>query len=89
MVETVNELGFELMEHKPNSPDLVPSDFHMFGPMKEAVRGNRFSSDEEVIGAVENWLKTQPENFFFSDGIKKLVKHWIRCVEVEGNYVEK
>jgi hypothetical protein len=27
--------------------------------MKEAVRGRRFSSDEEVIGAVQNWLKTQ------------------------------
>jgi hypothetical protein len=33
----------------------------MFGPMKEALR---FSSDEEVIGAVQNWLKTQPKNFF-------------------------
>jgi hypothetical protein len=24
-----------------------------------------------------------------SDGIKKLVKLWNRCVEVEGDYVEK
>jgi hypothetical protein len=31
----------------------------MFGPVKEALRGRRFSSDE-VIGAVQNWLKTQP-----------------------------
>jgi hypothetical protein len=30
----------------------------MFGPMKEALRGKRFSSDEEVIGAVKNWSKT-------------------------------
>jgi hypothetical protein len=42
----------------------------MFGPMKEALRGRRFSSDEEIIGAVQNWLKTQPKNFF-PDGIKK------------------
>jgi len=34
-----------------------------------ALRG-RFSSDE-VIGAVQYWLKTEPENFF-SDGIKNL-----------------
>jgi hypothetical protein len=39
--------------------------------MKEAVRGRRFSSDEEVIGTVQNWLKTQPKNFFFHDGSKK------------------
>jgi len=60
-VETVNELGFELMEQPSYSPDLAPGNFHMFGPMKEARRG--FSSDEEGIGAVQNWLKTQPKNF--------------------------
>jgi hypothetical protein len=29
----------------------------MFGPMKEAVRGRRFSSNEEVTGMVQDWLK--------------------------------
>jgi hypothetical protein len=52
----------------------------MFGPMKEALRGRIFSSDEETIGAVPNFL---------SDGIKKLVKRWNRCVELEGDYIEK
>jgi hypothetical protein len=37
----------------------------MFGPMKEALRGRRFSSDEEVIGKMQNCLKTQPKSFFF------------------------
>jgi hypothetical protein len=32
--------------------------------MKEALRGRSFSSDEETIGAVQNWLKTQPKNLF-------------------------
>jgi hypothetical protein len=53
----------------------------MFGPMKEALRGKRFSSDEEVVGAVQ---KT-----FSSDGIKKSVTRLNRCVEVEGEYVKK
>jgi hypothetical protein len=60
----------------------------MFGPMKVALRRRRFSSDEEVIGAVQNWSKTQPKNFFFSGEIKKHVKRWNRCVEVEEDYVE-
>jgi histone-lysine N-methyltransferase SETMAR len=75
MVKTVNEIGFELMEHPPFIPDLALSDFHIFGPMKEALRG-RFSSDEEAIGAVQNWLKAQKKKF--SGGIKKLVKRWNR-----------
>jgi hypothetical protein len=61
----------------------------MFGPMREAVTGRVFSSDEEVSGAVQNCLKTQPKNIF-PDGIKKrIVKCWNPCAEVEGDYVEK
>jgi hypothetical protein len=37
-----------------------------------ALRGRRFSSDEQVIGAMQNWLKTQQKKKnFFPDGIKK------------------
>jgi hypothetical protein len=43
----------------------------MFTPMKESLRGRRFSSNEEVIGVVQNLLKTQKKkkkkNFY--DGI--------------------
>jgi hypothetical protein len=35
--------------------------------MKEALRGRRFSSDEEGIGTVQNWLKTQPKNVFLTE----------------------
>jgi hypothetical protein len=38
----------------------------MFGPIKKALGGRRFSSDEDVIGAVQNWLKTQPKTFFLT-----------------------
>jgi hypothetical protein len=57
--------------------------------MKEAPRGRRFSSDEELTGAEQNWLKRQQKTIF-SDGIKKdYVKRWNRRLEVEGSYIEK
>jgi hypothetical protein len=61
----------------------------MFGTMKEALRGRRFSSDKEFIGAVQNRLRTQLKKKLFSGGIKKLVKRWNRCVKVEEDYVVK
>jgi hypothetical protein len=35
----------------------------MFSSTEEAL-GGRFSSDEEVISAAQNWLKMPPKNFF-------------------------
>jgi hypothetical protein len=40
--------------------------------MKEALRGRKFSSVEEVTGDVENWLKTPRKNFFFLMELKNL-----------------
>jgi hypothetical protein len=31
-----------LVHLTPNGPDLSPSDFHIFAPIKEALRGRRF-----------------------------------------------
>jgi hypothetical protein len=62
--------GVILVPFTPKGSELAPRDFHIFCPMKEALRGRRFSSDEEVIGAAPNWLKTQPKSFY-SDRIKK------------------
>ena len=41
-------LIFECLPHPPYSPDLAPSDFHVFGPLKEAMGGKSFRSNEEV-----------------------------------------
>lgn len=87
-IQCIQDLGFELLEHPPYSPDLAPSDFHLFGPMKEHLRESKFSSDDEVVEAVREWLCTMPQ-IFFQDGITKLVKRWTKCIEVEGDYVEK
>jgi hypothetical protein len=39
------------------SRSLLPA-ISTFRSIKEALRGRKFSSDEEVIGSVKNWLKT-------------------------------
>jgi hypothetical protein len=40
------------------------SDFHLFGPLKEALTGHRFADHDEVKEAVHDWLRTQPKRFF-------------------------
>ena len=33
--------------------------FHIFGPLKDALRGTRFEDDESMIRAVRTWLREQ------------------------------
>ena len=64
------------------------SDFHLFGPMKEHLRGQKFADDDEVMEAVQSWLKATPKSFFLK-GIHKLVDRWTKYVAKQGDYVEK
>ena len=61
------------------SPDLAPSDFHLFGPLKEFTRGTKFESDDEVKSVVSNWLRHQSKDFY-GERIRKLVRRWGKCV---------
>jgi len=63
-VATIQDLSFECLPHPPYSPDLTPSDFHVFGPLKEAMGGKSFRSDEEVQQALQEWLCCQLKDFF-------------------------
>ena len=87
-VDTLQKLNFEILAHPPYSPYLAPSDYRLFGPLKEALSGRRFTSDQELKEAVHAWLAAQPKTFF-SEGIKKLVQRWKKCIEKQGDYVEK
>ena len=64
-------LGFHCLDHPPFSPDLTPSDHHLFPGLKKQLKGRHFSSDAEVIAAAETWLDGQPLEFFLS-GLQKL-----------------
>jgi len=64
-VATIQDLSFECLPHPPYLPDLAASDFHVFGPLKEAMEGKSFRSNEEVQLAVHEWLHSQPKDFFF------------------------
>jgi histone-lysine N-methyltransferase SETMAR len=85
--ESLQELKFKALDHPPYSADLIPSDFHLFGPLKEALRGCRFADDDEVKEAVHDWLCTQPKRFSY--GIRKLADCWTKCIEKQGDYEEK
>ena len=56
--------------------------------MKTAISGTHFQSDDDVIHAVDDCLNGQEKDFFKS-GIEAFKHHWEKCIDTEGDYVEK
>jgi len=81
-------LGFQCLDHPPYSPDLAPSDYHLFPGLKTQLKGHHFLSDAEVTAAAETWLDGQPSEFFFLSGLQKLEKWPMKCIQLCGEYVE-
>jgi histone-lysine N-methyltransferase SETMAR len=76
------------IEHLLHSPDLAPSDFHLFGLLKTHLGGRHFSDDEEVKTGGQKWLKQQAKDFYDA-GFDILVKRWDKCIDVGGGYIKK
>ena len=46
--DTISALGWELLPHPPYSPDLAPSDYHLFSSMSQALSQQHFNNYEDV-----------------------------------------
>jgi len=78
-------LGFQYLDHPSYSPDLAPSDYHLFPGLKNLLKVSHFSSEVEVIAAAETLLGGQLSEFFFSV-LQKLVQRTKKCIELRGEY---
>jgi len=84
----IRECGFELLSPLPYSPDLAPSDYHVFRFLKDSLRGQSFGCDEEVIYTINDWFELQDKQFFV-DGVNSLTHRREKRVVLEGDYIEK
>ena len=74
-MEHIANLGWTVLPHPPYSPDLAPSDFHLFGPMKDGLRRQRFPSNDPVVRAVKQWATSAGADFY-ECGMQALVHRW-------------
>jgi len=84
----LTNLHYELLKHPHYSPDLAPSDFCLFPKLKLFLAGQRFSSNQEAISAVEGYFADLTKNHY-RDGIMVLEHRCNKCISLKGDYVEK
>ncbi|UYV80290.1 SETMAR, partial [Cordylochernes scorpioides] len=59
---TIKDLGWELLPHPPYSPDLAPSDYHLFTSLGHALKKQEFSNSDIENGLLTVKIALSPGN---------------------------
>jgi hypothetical protein len=63
-------------ENPRYSPDLAPSDFHLFGKLKEQMTGNEFESTEDLLATIRRLT-----NAISREEFESVFQEWERRLE--------
>jgi len=56
--------------------------------LKKWLGGKRFANNEEVESAVDDYFE-ELDGFHYKQGIEAIEHCWEKCIELQGDYVEK
>jgi histone-lysine N-methyltransferase SETMAR len=84
----LEHFNWELFDHPPYSPDLAPSDYHLFTYLKNRLGPQRLNNNEELMEGVKTWLSSHAADFF-ETGIQKIIPRYDKCFNSGGDYVGK
>jgi hypothetical protein len=75
----LEKFKWDVLDHPPYSPDLAPSDFHLFLHLKKYLGGKKFDDYDEVQEEIMTWFKGQAADFY-DLGIQTLVPRHNQCL---------
>ena len=82
----LEKMDFEVLSHPPYSPDLAPTDFHLFLLLSNQIRNKVFNNTEELKTFVKTFsLRNQA--VFSNLHSKKLTLRWKKTIENKGEYL--
>jgi histone-lysine N-methyltransferase SETMAR len=80
------ELGWEILPHPPYSPDLAPSDFHLFRSLQNHLQEKKFDDRHALEIDLIDFFTSKPASFY-KEGICSLPGRWTTVVENDGAYI--
>lgn len=85
--QKLNDLGYEILQHPSYSPDLSPTDFHLFRSLEHKLRNKIFRNLEEFQKMFSDFVESKDQDFF-ETGISSLENRWGKCIEASGDYFD-
>ena len=82
-IRKLHDLGYETLPHPPYSPDLSPTDFHLFKHFDAFLKDKIFGNQTDAENAFSEFIESKPLEFF-RDGMSRLVGRW----QSDGNYFD-
>ncbi|GFX46814.1 histone-lysine N-methyltransferase SETMAR [Trichonephila clavipes] len=80
------ELGWEALMHSPYSPDLAPSDYHLFLALQNFLNDKNLGSREDCENRLLD-LFTNKSQDFYERGIMKLPLKWQQVIQQNDAYL--
>jgi hypothetical protein len=82
----IQEHDWEIIPHPSYSPDLAPSDYHLFRSLSSNLRGVSLSNDVELQNWLDDFFMAKPADFF-KRGIENLPERWQAVVNNGWEYI--
>ena len=76
------------MLHPPYSPDLSPTDFHLFLSLDNHMKNRTFNIENDLKMEVHNFFQSKTKGFY-KNGITKLLNGWKKVIECEVSYFDE
>jgi len=84
--EKLMNLGWQMVPHPAYSPDIAPSDYHLFHSMEHFLDDTKFIDEDEIKRSISEYFDSlSPE--FFKNGILSLPERWRQVVHNNGSYI--
>jgi hypothetical protein len=86
--EAIAKMGWTVLPHPAHSPDLTPAGYHLFGPVKNAVRGCHIADGNKLNQSFLDVLRSRGRELY-NTGTQRLTQRWQKCVENDRFFVDK